>query len=186
MKIKKERGMLFLFDAKDSTKSVHESDDVEQNIYYDLIKMPVKNVLINLESLGHDIQNIKSTTGDGVYLFSKNPEDVLLLYMELTKAFMTAKFKNDNIKIRCGAGYGNINLIGEPPNELQGDLANVVSRCCSNSNSDELVITDTLYNLIKSSTLIEHLNIEIEEMKEIYAKGCEDLKLYKLKKNKIL
>lgn len=171
-------GMLFLFDMKDSTKTVHESDKVEQNIYYNTIKATVDSIITNI---GDKVLSIKSV-GDGYYIYSEKPDDSLLLYMELTKAVSAFVYKNTKLQIRCGASFGPITLIGDLPTELQGDLANITSRCCSNVDIGELVITDTLYNMIRSSTSISHFNLETIQLEKSNCKGCKDIKMWSIKK----
>lgn len=170
--------MVFLFDVKDSTRSVHDSNGVEQDIYYGIIEQTMNSIIA---SIGDKVLCIKST-GDGYYLYSEKSNDSLLLFMELNKAFGEIQHKNTKFQIRCGAGFGNITLKGDPPTDLQGDLANIVSRCCSNAKIGELVINDMLHNLISSSTYISHFNIETEYLEKSNCKGCENIKMWVIKK----
>jgi class 3 adenylate cyclase len=168
--------MAFLFDVADSTKKVHSANRVEQKIFYGLIESAVNSVL---KVLPKGIRIIKST-GDGYYICSPEPDHSILLFVELSNAFESVKYKDEPIHIKCGASYGNTFLSN---NEITGDLPNVVARCCSNALKGELVITETLKNLIADSTYINNYSLSLEPLTVTRSKGCEDVKMWKLKKN---
>jgi len=79
------------------------------------------------------------------------------------------------------ACYGRIGII-KKPSDIRGDLANVVARCCANAEINELVITETLYSLISTSTMISNLDILLTQLLDVNAKGCEDVKMWLVKK----
>lgn len=183
MTIKNARGMLFLFDVQDSTQKVHDSNRVEQQIFYGLLETTVQSVLTNIDA---DVTMIKST-GDGYYLFSEDPDACLLLFMELDRAFESVNYRNRPLLIRCGAGFGSITLVGDPIKDLRGDLANVVSRCCSSSDVREMIITDTLHNLLAGSTMISNFDLSLTRIERPQsAKGCENVVMWKVKKKDLL
>lgn len=170
--------MLFLFDVRDSTRMVHKANRVEQEIFYRQLEGTLASVVANIRA---DITIVKST-GDGYYMVSDDPDACLLLYVELTGAFESIKYKDAPLEIRCGAGYDFLSFVGDPPTDIRGDLANVTARCCSNAETDELIVTETLHSLVSSSTLVTRLGLISEKMETPHAKGCEDIGMWRYKK----
>jgi len=172
--------LVFLFDVKGSVSSTHTSTHGQQEAYYGLLKQVSECAV---RSVGRSLQIVKST-GDGYYIVGPEPEACLQLFVELNHVARQFLFKDKAIEIRCGAHFGAITLVSEPPADLQGDGANVAARCCSNADAGELVVTSTLFDLIRNNSLLQLLHLDLEDVERPKAKGCEDVQMRRIKPTK--
>lgn len=173
-KVVTELGMLFLFDVVGSSDRASNSENLTNKIFYQKITLIVKNVVDELNQTYRYGVQIAQCTGDGFYIFCKELECCLQLWMLLCR-----QFDYENIPIKCGASYGKVNITQF---SIGSHLANIVSRCCSFSNSAKsLVITSTLYDLIQDCSLFYTLSPKIECIENPKLKGCPNIdKIYKL------
>jgi adenine C2-methylase RlmN of 23S rRNA A2503 and tRNA A37/class 3 adenylate cyclase len=168
--------LVFLYDVKDSVRSTHSATESQQQTFYNLLKGAAETSV----KQAPDCSVIKST-GDGHYIVGAEPEKCLLLFLELNHVIREFLFQQKNIEIRCGASFGPISL-NDNLSDLSGDTANIVARCCSAANPGELVITETLYSLIRNSSLLNHCNLTVGAI-SCTPKGCEDVRLFKITPN---
>ncbi len=161
-------GMLFLFDVVGSSERASKSENLANKIFYQKVEIIVKSVVDELNQTYRYGVQLAQNTGDGCYIFSKEPECCLQLWILLCR-----QFANEQITVRCGAAYGRVNI-----NEINigSHLANVVARCCNfPSNEDSLIITSDLYNLIMDCSLFHTLAPRVNRIEKPKLKGCANI-----------
>lgn len=168
-----EMGMLFLFDVVNSTQYTAKEGNVQNSIFYGQIINVVEKIVDNFNYTYKDELFIGQNTGDGCYIFCKNPEVCIRLWISLCD-----NFSKNGIQIRCGAGYGYVALNSK---NIGSDLGNRVSRCCSFSKRPGvLTVTCELFEHLKCTELYRAINPIEEFIEQPDLKGYPDLKVYKL------
>jgi tetratricopeptide (TPR) repeat protein len=178
-------GVLFLFDVKGSTEIVNACNEPGQKIFYDHITTIVKNTIdsINIDTTR---VSIVQSTGDGYYLFSEDAEISILLFLALINNFSIYQFNGRLIQIRCGATYGKVHIDTNSLQKLSGDLANLTARVCAKADINELIINNSLYELIKSNLLISLIDLEINNLNLKDLKGIGKVHLWSIRKKNTL
>lgn len=170
-----KQGMLFLFDVVNSSTIASKEEQLRNRIFYKKITLITESVINEINNKYKSETFKIQSTGDGYYLFSEEVEIAIHLWILLVRQFL-----NDGLNIRCGAGYGNVQIHGD---NTGSHLGNVVARCCGFSdNASELIITDLLYNLVKDNSYYRSIAPKVEEIDNPNLKGCGDItKIYRLK-----
>ena len=162
--------MLFLFDICNSTEIASRSSGIENEIFYAKISLVTNKVIEFLNKQYEHKISILQYTGDGFYLCSDEPLHCIALWRQLNIAF-----QNQHMEIRCGASYGRFS--GNSPQI--GNIANVVSRCCSfPKEGGALCVTSLLYDLTKNDIPSLSPDITITPIANPQLKGLKEEVIY--------
>ena len=164
-------GMLFLFDICNSTEIADSNSDIDTSLFYANIQLITNVVVSELNSIYIEKTVICQSTGDGFYLYCKEP----LRCIDLWK-LLTHTFKKQRLEIKCGASFGKVTINGP---SIGCHIGNIVNRCCAFSKEGGvLCITSTLHDLIGRSDKLSSPEISITLIEKPELKGLKDTNVY--------